>query len=162
MPNDFVYCGGVWVHIVQFCARVCAVPGWVCASRGCARWWSTAGQGGCVNTDQQTEAWCWGCLHLWSWYVNTCCFCIRLVICHSCLIIATHSPRLAKSLGKGSVSCTSMEISSTKSWLISCRSFTLSLCAAALILQCLFCNNDNTGQMGVMSQKHLPAPRREF
>jgi len=49
-----------------------------------------------------------------------------------CLNIATHSP--TKSLRKGSESYTSVEISSAKSWLISCRSFTLSLCATALIL----------------------------
>jgi len=39
-----------------------------------------------------------------------------------------------KSLGEGSECCTSVEISSTKSRLISCRSFTLSLCTTALIL----------------------------
>jgi len=27
MPHHFVCCGGVWVHIVQSSARVCAVPG---------------------------------------------------------------------------------------------------------------------------------------
>jgi len=26
IPHHFVCCRGVWVHIVQFCARVCALP----------------------------------------------------------------------------------------------------------------------------------------
>ena len=56
MPHHFVCCGGLWVHIVQSCAHVCAVPGCVCASRGCAGCWSTAGQGGRVNADQQRDA----------------------------------------------------------------------------------------------------------
>ena len=72
---------------------------------------------GChLNTDQQRGGFHWECVHLWSWFVDTCCFCIRLVFFYNCLIIATHSTM--KSLNKGSESYTSLEISSTKFWLI--------------------------------------------